>query len=64
MLLNCHIARFVLGSLCVGVLVRLGLSSIRVAGCKLVFFSSAIPNSNLEALPLQPTYWAPYCSVC
>ena len=33
MLLNYHVVRFVLVSLCVGDLVRLGLSSIRVAGC-------------------------------
>ena len=32
MLLNYHFSRFVLGSRCVGDLVRLGLSSIRVAG--------------------------------
>jgi hypothetical protein len=32
LLLNYHIGRFVLGSLCVGDLVRLGLSSARVAG--------------------------------
>ena len=32
MLLNYHIGRFVLDSLCVGDFVRLGLSSIRVAG--------------------------------
>jgi len=31
-LLNYHIGRFVLGSLSVGDLVRLGLSSVRVAG--------------------------------
>jgi len=31
-LLNYHIGRFVLGSLCVGDLVRLGLISVRVAG--------------------------------
>jgi len=31
-LLNYHIGRFVLDSLCVGDLVRLGLSSVRVAG--------------------------------
>ena len=30
MLLNYHIRRFVLGSLCFGDLVRLGLSSVRV----------------------------------
>ena len=32
MLLNYHIGRFVLGSLCFGDLVRLGWSGIRVAG--------------------------------
>ena len=32
LLLNYHIGRFVLGSLCVGDLVRLGLSGVRVAG--------------------------------
>jgi len=32
-LLNYHIGRFVLGSLCVGDLVRLCLSGVRVAGC-------------------------------
>ena len=32
MLLNYHIGRFVLVSLCVGDLVRLSLSSVRVAG--------------------------------
>jgi len=32
MLLNYHIGCFVLGSLCVGDLVRLGLSGVRVAG--------------------------------
>jgi len=31
-LLNYDIGRFVLGSLCVGDLVRLGLNSVRVAG--------------------------------
>ena len=35
MLLNYHIGRFVLVSLCVGDLVRLGLGSIRVAGFSL-----------------------------
>ena len=33
MLLNYHIGRFVLGSLCVGDFVRIGLSGVRVAGC-------------------------------
>jgi len=32
MLLNYHFSPFVLGSLCVGDLVRLGLSGVRVAG--------------------------------
>ena len=32
MLLNCHSGRLVLGSLCVGDLVRMGLNSVRVAG--------------------------------
>jgi len=31
-LLNYHICRIVLGSMCVGDLVRLGLSSVRVEG--------------------------------
>jgi len=31
-LLNYHVGRFVLGSLCVGDLVRMGLSGVRVAG--------------------------------
>ena len=35
MLLNYHIGRFVLGSLCVGDLVRLGWSGVRVAGFRL-----------------------------
>ena len=47
MLLNCHIGRFVLGSLCVGDLVRLGLSGVRVAGFKLglLFFNYKIKHS-------------------
>jgi len=32
-LLNYHICCFVLGSMCVEDLVRLGLSGVRVAGC-------------------------------
>ena len=32
MFLNYHIGRLVLGSLCAGDLVRLGLSSVRIAG--------------------------------
>jgi len=34
-LLNYHIGRFVLGSMCVGDLVRLDLSGVRVAGFSL-----------------------------
>jgi len=34
-LLNFHTGRFVLGPFCVGDLVRLGLSSVRVAGFSL-----------------------------
>jgi len=34
-LLNYHIGRFVLGSLCIGDLVQLGLSGVRVAGFSL-----------------------------
>jgi len=41
-LLKYHIGRFVLGSLCVGDLVRLGLSGVRVAGFALVFYSLTI----------------------
>ena len=45
MLLNYHIGRFVLGSLCVGNLVRLVLSSIRVAGLQHGYYSNpTAPN--------------------
>jgi len=46
MLLNYHIGRFVLVSLCVGDLVRLGLSSIRVA-------SSACNTDTTQTQPHQ-----------
>ena len=36
MLLYYHIGRFALGSLCVGDLVRLGLSGVRVAGSNML----------------------------
>jgi len=39
-LLNYHVGRIVLGSMCVGVSVWLGWSGIRVADIKLVFYSS------------------------
>ena len=35
MLLNYYMGRFILGSLCVEDLVRLDLSGVRVAGCRL-----------------------------
>jgi len=38
-LLNYHIGRFVLGSLCVGDLVRLGLSGASLTLCKNIHFS-------------------------
>ena len=47
MLLNYHIGRLVLSSLCVGVLVRLGLSSARVEGFSLKhrhYLKLATPN--------------------
>jgi len=50
-LLNYHICRFVLGSLCVGDLVRLGLSGVRVAGCSL----QHVHHSNPTAPNLQHT---------
>jgi len=46
-LLNCHVGRIVLGSSCVGDLVRLGLSSVRVAGFSLQhghYSNPAAPN--------------------
>jgi hypothetical protein len=47
MMLNYHIGRFVLVSLCVGDMVRLGLSSIRAAGFSLqhgYYSNPAAPN--------------------
>ena len=44
MLLNYHIGRLVLGSLCVGDLVRLGLSGVRVAGFSLQHTTNREPN--------------------
>jgi hypothetical protein len=51
MLLNYHIGRFVLGSLCVEDLVRFGLSSIRIASFSLQHGH----YSNLAAPDLQHT---------
>jgi hypothetical protein len=45
---NYHIGRFVLSSLCVGDLVRLGLSSARVAGC------ASACNAGTTQVVLQP----------
>ena len=47
-LLNYHMGRFVLGSLCVGDLVRLGLSGVRVAGW------STTSACNTDTTPTQP----------
>ena len=47
-MLNYHIGRLVLGSLCVGDLVRLGLSSVRVAGC-----ASACSTGTTQTQPHQ-----------
>ena len=51
MLLNYHIGRFVLVSLCVGNLVRLGLSSIRVAGFSLQHGESLFVAVEIGAFP-------------
>jgi len=53
MLLNYHIGRFVLGSLCVGDLVQLGSSSIHVVGWS--FSLQHEYYSNLTAPNLQHT---------
>jgi len=45
-LLNYHISRFVLGSLCVGDLVRLGLSGVRVARTPLKPSRTKSPTHN------------------
>ena len=45
MLLNYHIGRFVLVSLCVGDLVGLGLSSIRVAGLSVDIDSASLDSA-------------------
>jgi len=52
-LLNYHIGRFVPDSLCVGDFVRLGLSSVRVAGS--CFSLQPGHYSSLAAPNLQPT---------
>ena len=54
MLLNYHIRRFVLSSLCVGDLVRLGLSSARVAGFSLAKISF---GHNFFVLFLDTTFF-------
>ena len=55
MLLNYHIGRFFLGSLCVGDLVRLVLSSIRVAGFSLQHGCYSKLNNN-QKNPLMDSY--------
>jgi len=49
-MLNYHIDRIVLGSMCVGVSVWLGWSGIRVAGCNTVLLQPA------TLIPLQPNH--------
>jgi len=51
MLLNYHIGRFFFGSLCVGDLVQLGLSSVWVAGFTSIFhFGHGIRNMYTSSL--------------
>ena len=45
MLLNYHIGRFVLGSLCVGYFVQLGLSSVRVVRFSIDFVVFLVATS-------------------
>ena len=53
MLLNYHIGRFVLSLLCVGDLVRLGLSGARVAGFSLQHGHHS--NQPATRAPLKPS---------
>jgi hypothetical protein len=52
-LLNYHISRFVLSSLCVGDLVRLGLSSARVAGFSLQHATQQTENKTTDVIIQQ-----------
>jgi len=66
MLLNYHIGRFFLGSMCVGDLVRLGLSGVRVAGfsdIKLVFYSLTITMMHGPVNIRWQKYYLHYYSV-
>ena len=58
MLLNCHIGRFVLVSLCVGDLVRLGLSSISVAG-----WSTVVLQQHSRKLLMMDILMSETCSL-
>ena len=65
MLLNYHIGRFVLGSLCVGDLVRLRLSTVRVAGwrwCHLLFYFTSYVLNMFRTL-IYPSSAARDCAV-
>ena len=55
-LLNYHIGHFVLGSLCVGDLVRLGLSSIRVAGFSLLKSNHTTSPTHREPRTKRPMW--------
>ena len=60
MLLNYHIGRFVLSSLCVGDLVHLGLSSARVAGWSTATRALLKPTTQLTLILLTwRIWWAP-----
>ena len=56
MLLNYHIGCFILGSLCVGDLVRLGLSSVRVACGNSTAQSQAPVNGYINVRNMLSTY--------
>ena len=66
MLLDYHIRRFVLGSLCVGDLVRLGLSAVRVAGFSLQHgqhSNTAVPSWSRSQAVSKPVWRIPLLCV-
>ena len=54
MLLNYHVGRIVLGSMCVGDSVRLGWSGIRVAGRSTATWTPLQPNHNETLKHIKP----------
>ena len=58
MLSNYHIGRFVLGPLCVGDLVRLGLRGVRVAGCSLQHGHGYINVRNMLSTQEVTSSWS------